>query len=433
MNFIKNTFIVFGILLFSFTASFSQENLSLGKAIGTALEQNYNIKIINNNVKIAKLNNDWAMTGATPQINLEGLGNYTGSFADGNSQQTTTTSLGLGLNWLLFDGMGMQIRKIQLEYLEDLSKGNSVVVVETTIQNVISLYYNALLQKEMFDMYKYIRDLSKDRFDYEQQKKDAGVSVTYTVLQAQNAYLTDETNYLNQRAMYHDALRNLNYSMGIPAETSFNLTEEFNIDPMNYDYNTLLDKMIASNSNLKNQYINQKILESNIRAARASRGPSLSFSGSGSGGYTGNKANDMDFTNALGVRASAGLVLQYSLFDFGKTKISTQVAEVNEEIGRLEMKDMKYSLSIQLSSLFEFYNVRKEVLKVSDEALKAAKLNLEISEEKFKNGSINSFNYRDIQQMYLSTAITQLNAIFNVIDSKVQILRLTGGIISEYE
>jgi outer membrane protein TolC len=124
--------------------------------------------------------------------------------------------------------------------------------------------------------------------------------------------------------------------------------------------------------------------------------------------------------------------LSFNIFDGGIKKRSLQIAKIQEEIGTIEIKEMKHSLENQLASLYEYYGVRKQILDVSNEAIKAAKLNLEISEQKFKNGTLNSFNYRDVQTMYLSTAINNLNAIYNLIDSKVQLMRISGGIISEY-
>jgi outer membrane protein len=48
------------------------------------------------------------------------------------------------------------------------------------------------------------------------------------------------------------------------------------------------------------------------------------------------------------------------------------------------------------------------------------------------NGTINSFNYRDVQQIYLNAAVKFQNAKFSVIASHNAILRLTGGIIDKF-
>jgi len=100
---------------------------------------------------------------------------------------------------------------------------------------------------------------------------------------------------------------------------------------------------------------------------------------------------------------------------------------------KFKPRQIKHSLDNQLLQLYSNYNVKKEILELADEKLNAAKLNLELSEAKFKNGSINSFNYRDVQNIYMNAAIAKFRAIYDLVSVNANLLRITGGIISEYE
>ncbi len=92
---------------------------------------------------------------------------------------------------------------------------------------------------------------------------------------------------------------------------------------------------------------------------------------------------------------------------------------------------MRFTLNNALLSLHETYDLRKELLRLADESLKSASLNLKISFDKYKAGSINSFNYRDVQLLYLNAALSKLQAIFNIIDTRSELMRITGGLIDE--
>jgi outer membrane protein TolC len=129
----------------------------------------------------------------------------------------------------------------------------------------------------------------------------------------------------------------------------------------------------------------------------------------------------------------ANFALSYNLFNGGNVKRAIKNARIEQEIGDIQLEEIKNSLSIQLINTFEFYNIRKQLYLVSEESMKAAELNLQISNEKFKSGAINSFNFRDVQLIYQNTAINKLEAIYNLIDSKTELLRLTSGIISVYK
>jgi outer membrane protein TolC len=65
--------------------------------------------------------------------------------------------------------------------------------------------------------------------------------------------------------------------------------------------------------------------------------------------------------------------------------------------------------------------------------VRSAALNLELADERFQTGTINSFDFRQIQVNYLNTALNNLQARFDLLDSETELLRLTGGILNEYE
>ena len=79
----------------------------------------------------------------------------------------------------------------------------------------------------------------------------------------------------------------------------------------------------------------------------------------------------------------------------------------------------------------DFYDVRKQLLDVAQIGVKSATLNLQIATEKFRAGTINSFNFRDVQLIFLNASLAELEVTYNLIASETELMRLTGGIISE--
>ncbi len=93
--------------------------------------------------------------------------------------------------------------------------------------------------------------------------------------------------------------------------------------------------------------------------------------------------------------------------------------------------ELEQTLANLLVNQYELYRIRKQLLEVAEVNLESAKLNLEIASEKYRNGTINSFNFRDVQLIFLNASSRKLNAIYDLIDSQTELLRLTGGIISQ--
>jgi outer membrane protein TolC len=123
--------------------------------------------------------------------------------------------------------------------------------------------------------------------------------------------------------------------------------------------------------------------------------------------------------------------LSYNIYSGGNRKRSKQIAEINETIANTETQEMVHLVSNQLLNEFDAYNIRKIQNEVATESLKTAELNLDISADKLKSGAINSFNYRDIQLLYLNAALQKVQAIYALIQSHTNLSRLTGGFVEE--
>ncbi|MDX1285811.1 MAG: TolC family protein, partial [Draconibacterium sp.] len=155
------------------------------------------------------------------------------------------------------------------------------------------------------------------------------------------------------------------------------------------------------------------------------------------GGVTGNSTRT-DFAErgenwSNSANFYGNFTLSFNLFSGGNRKRALQIAKIDEEVGLVEIDEMRHDLTNRLSNLYEFYLVRKELLNVANENLEAAQLNLQISQDKFDSGAINSFNFRDVQNIYLNASQRRLEAIYNFIDTHTALLRMVGVIVQEYE
>ncbi len=412
-----------------------KEDLSLEDAINKALENNYGIITSEKSQRISRMNNTWGNAGALPTVRFSGQGNTSRNFNDTDNYTSQQMSGTVQMNWTIFRGFSVRIQKDRLEKLEKLSEGNLAVVVENTIFSVIMSYYNILLSKEQQDIARTNMELSRDRYERAQHSKEIGSMVTYDLLQAKNAYLRDSSDYLSARSSYRNAVRELNYLMATPLQERYAFTSSFQPDTSDFAYSNLVQKMLENNNTLENQYMNLELARLDVRSAKSAYYPSLSLNASG--GYSDSETdyetmNNLDQSRS-GADASIGVSLSYTIFDGNNRKRALKAARIQKQISQVKTEEMKQDLKNQLAQEFELYRVRKQLLQVADENLKAAELNLELSRQKFENGTINSFNFRDIQQLYMDAAYNYQRAVFNVIQSYHTLMRLTGGIIEEYE
>jgi outer membrane protein len=420
---------IFLCLFYSGFPVHAQESLSLSLALEKALQNNYGIILSTGDTEIAAINNSWGTAGRIPTVGFDASSSNSYDLTD--NTLSNRLSLSLGMNWILFDGFRVTLTKEKLEDLEELSQGSLAVVVENTIEDVILYYYNVLLQQERLKVLEKVMKLSEDRYNYEMKRYDIGGSVTYNVLQAKTLYLGDKASFMNQEVVVRNSIRNLNFVLGEEPAVTWKFTEPFESPAEEYVLSDLLAKMLSNNQTLQNQYVNLMLQQKEVELQKSDYYPTIRLGAGIENSYSRIQQDGGDPVTSNGLSPYGNVSLSFDIYDAGNRASDLQIARINEEIAQVEIEQMEHSLTNLLLNVYDYYNVRMALLEVAVESLEAAELNLQIADEKFKTGAINSFNYRDIQLIYLNAALVRWQAVYNLIDSRTVLTRLTGGFISE--
>lgn len=469
MKFLKRFAALFLLILPSLTA-FTQDTLSLGRAISIGLKNNFDIQIERQNISIAETNNNWGQAGALPTISL--IANNTNSivqrkpanpFAVAGKNVSNSMPGQLDVQFTLFDGFLIRLNKERLEQLEKLSYGNAAFVMETAVQAIILGYYQALLEKERLQVFVETQAFSKERYNYVKLRKQLGGAITFDVLQEQNNYLTDSANVLLQKIVYKNALRNLNLLLSEDVTKVFQLTDSLTHETQPYQYEDLRSKMVSSNTNLQNQFINQEILRTNTQSMQSNVYPSLVFNFGAQGSLDWLNAKFRPTENGTPVKNIVGYLnddttnpvintqfapeyktqhgysygtygnfsLRFTIFNGGQVKRAIETSRVQEKIGQLSINQLKLSLENDLLVNYDLYDLRQQLVQITETKISAAKLNLDLANERYKNGALSAIDLRIVQENFRNAAVENYTAIFNSIESRVALIRLTGGLIDK--
>ena len=425
--------------------AFAQQNLSLSEAIELGLKNNYQIEIAQRNVEIAQNNNVWKATGRFPTVNFSlsnentfsGQNNPAGFLREFNSLSGGLAG-NVNASYTIFDGYTYRINKNRLATLEAQSLGNVQVAIENTVQAIILAYYNVSIQIQNIATIQELLELSRDRIEYQEVKREFGQAGKFDLLQSEDAYFNDSATYLIQLNNYDLAMQNLNLAMGQDeVNQEYNLTDPLEFSAEAYAYATLEQKMLSSNQNLRNLYVAQRLSSIQTEAANTARYPTISVNGGlGLGGNLSRlnviKPSTFMIDNpnqTSNYNAFINFTASYNIYDGGTRKRNVQNAEIQEQIAQLNIEDAKRQLSNQLSTTLASYNNQVQLLQITGQRMENAKENLVIAEERFKAAQINSFDYRTIQLNYLNATQSNLQAVFNLKNTETELIRLTGGLI----
>lgn len=434
--------------LFIFNSLSAQTLITLSEAIEIGLENNYQIKIAEKQVAIAQNNNTLKATGRYPTVDFNLNSNNT--FSSSNNPASfipKVTSLNAGLTpsvdarWVIFDGFTFKINKKRLEEVERQSEGQVKLAIENTIRSIMLAYYQAIIQKDQLKALESVIDLSRSRIEYQKIKREFAQAGAFDVLQSEDAYLNDSTTLLIQKNSYDIALLNLKLSMGVDdAKINYIPTEELNISKEDYVFEDLEKEMFEKNQNLKQLYFaqqlakhNTELQEANKRSPTISLGSGVSLNGSSFWQTGNNPISQEPFGGGVSgnVNYYINVTGTYRLYDAGARKRNVQNAKVEEQIAQLNMDDLKRNLSSQLKITLENYNNQLELVTLTERLIASSEKNLEIAEERFKGSLITSFDYRTVQLSYINASQSRLNAIFNLKNTEIELIRLMGGLVRE--
>ena len=430
------------------TALNAQEKLSLSEAIEIAITNNYQVEIARQNLQIAQNNNTWSAAGRYPRVdfNINSRNGYTNAKSPGFLLESSSFNLGMtpsiDASWTLFDGKKVKITKEQLEEFQNQANNSISISIENTVQAVILAYNRVLIQQEQLKTLQEVLLLSRDRIDYQEVKKEFGQSGKFDLLQTQDAYLNDSTNILIQENNLATAFRDLNLSMGQEdLNKPYVLSDGLDFAPKSYQYKDLESSLFANNKQLNNLMINRELANINSRFQESFKYPTVNLGSGLSYDLTGtsgtqllafgdqppfeNENNGTNKTFAFYFNITAN----YNLFDGGLKKRNIENAKVEELIAQLNINELKRTLANQLSNALSSYNNQLKLVRLTENLIENARENLQIGEERFKGGLINSFDYRTIQLAFINASQSRLNAVFNLKNTEIELLRLTGELI----
>ena len=430
---------IFCILLFIPFYLSGQDSLSLGEAIQIGLKKNYDILLSAKNIEINTLFNNWGEAGRLPQVNTNINQNNTLSDQRNNPAsflpymiQSNDVSGNLALNWTIFNGFGIRANKNRLEQLQFQSENTATLAIENTIHGIILAYYQAKMQFEQYSLLENILQLTKEKYQQQLLRSELGVGVKFDLLQYEGNLYTDSANSVLQDLAYKNAVRNLNLLMGEEIERKWYLSSEIKPQLNKSDLSALKKEMLSNNTNIKNQYINLALTQQDITLAKSAFFPVISFNAGTNYSYGTLKSDDVPQFQSVqtnNLNYYGNFTLNFRLYDGGKVKRGIKALEIQQEVNQLETDQLTQNLIFELTNVFELYQTRLQLFELNKKAFLVAKDNLNIAKLKEKSGLITSFNFRDIEMVFLSSGVNLFQSSYDLLESNATLLKMTGKII----
>jgi outer membrane protein TolC len=430
---------VFALL---FTQAQGQNVFGLKDCISIGLERNFSILIARNNESITKNNYTLGNAGFLPSLDLSGRHNGTltdtkNKLTDGTSTSTTgvfntNSNAAATVGLTIFNGFNAVTTYKKLGELNAIGQLNTQMSVENLVADIVSGYYNYVLQVQLMNNMKYALALSRERLRIDQDRYLLGSGSKLEVLQSQVYVNSDSSKLSRQNEVVRAARIRLNEMMALEDLGTDFISKDTVIDVNpGLLYNTLLEETLSKNTNIQIASKNKMISDYDYKLILSRSYPYLNFSGGYSYGFNtfSNSTNKSVQTNGM----NYGLTLGFNIYDGFNQRRSLKNSAISRETSDLRYREIEQGIRADLLTIFNAYSNNLRLINLEEQNLGTASENHNIARERYRLGSLSGIDLREVQLSLLDANERVIAAHYQTKLAEVSLHLISGSIMTYFK
>lgn len=426
----KSIRLILTISFLLFDVSFASgitHNLNLDQCLQTAYQNNKNLLQLEEKINSARYKIDEARSGFFPQLSLSGSYTRLGKiptydvggmkFAMGTENNYNSS---LSYQQSLFTW-----GKIRAGY--DISKYNLSLTKEEyrkTKQeikfNVINLFYNILLAKELIKVREESIARIEDHLKAVTDRYDKGYASEFDVLRVKVQLANAKPSLTQAKNLYQLTMNNLKNILGVSLEDSVNFEGTLNFEPIEVEKSQAEEFALKNRSELKSIFDQRRIGQEALVIAKATNKPNLL----GSASYEYKRPfysidewkTDWNFTFLVSV----------PIFDGFLTR--SKVSQARSDLKQLDIteKQIRDLIKLEISQAISDLNLARENIASQEENVKQAKESLRIAKVQYQQGLLTNIEEMDTELALTIAETNYLQALSDYLIAKAKYEKAIG-------
>lgn len=430
----KQNFILLVLaLVFSQKKLAAQNNLSLKEAVTIAIQNSYDIKLVENNVSIAKNNNNYGVAGGLPTVTATGTNNNTlttihQTFPDPSRNTTrggvdgSTLNGGLTATMILFNGYRVAATKDRLASIEKQTEAVLQTQMLNTSSTVMQQYYNVLRQAAFLKTIEKSIEASEERVAIVKTRQAIGVANQADLLQSSldlNALIQAKQNQL---LVLEQVKADLYNSMVVPANSNYIFTDSIQVD-QKLSLSDVESKMkehplLQSAQQLinVNQFLEKETKALTYPTLRANTG----FN------YNSNKSTAGFILLNESYGPFLGFNLSIPIYAGSASKRAVKNAQVNTLSAKLQYDNTAQDLATELFKTYQNYQNSLKQTPIELENYQMSEALLALVMDKFKLGQATIVDVKQAQQSFETAGFRLTSLKFSAKIAEIELKRLSN-------
>ncbi len=430
----KNSFILL-LLAFAFSQEklVAQNNLSLKEAVTIAIQNSYDIKLVENNLTIAKNNNNYGVAGGLPTVTATSNNNNTlttinQTFPDPSRNTTrngvdgTTLNGGLTATMILFNGYRVAATKDRLASIEKQSAAALQTQMLNTSSTVMQQYYNVIRQAAFLKTIEKSIEASEERVAIVKTRQEVGVANQADLLQSNldlNALLQAKQNQLVVLAQVKADLYN---SMVVPATSNYTFTDSIQVDGrlalLDIESKMKDHPLLQSAQQLinVNQFLEKETKALTYPTLRANTGYNYNSNKSAAGFILLNESYG----------PFLGFNLSIPIYAGSASKRAVKNAQINTVSAKLQYENTAQDLGTELFKTYQNYQNSLKQTPIEEQNYEMSQALLALVMEKFKLGQATIVDVKQAQQSFENAGFRLTSLRFSAKIAEIELKRLSN-------
>ncbi|WP_343487945.1 TolC family protein [Allomuricauda sp. d1] len=453
---------VFFVLICSLGVTAQKNVLTKETAVKLMLENNFGVRIAQNNIEIADNNQSILNSGFLPSLTGSAGASYQrddstfefpGQFLrdeDGNpvidgetgnpvprpdadlyKAEAQRYNARLTADYVLFDGLGRfyDYKRLKEEY--DLSELQARETIETTMLQLFSVYYEVARILENINVFEETYESTADRLKRAEYSFEFGQSNKLDVLNAEVDLVNDSINLMNERQLLKNTIRDLNIVLNQELENAYavDTTVSFTKTMLVEDF---LKEAEKNNVRMLQAEKNTMINDYSLKASKSVFLPTVGLTGFY--GWNLNQNAPGPFFPGVNVNNTRnfglGASLTWNLFDGGSGVTQIKNARILLESQEILNEQIAQEIRRDIANAKGNYFNLLQVYELQEQNVKTATNNYLRSTERYKLGQISSVELRQAQINLLNAKTSKNQAKYAAKLAELQLLQLTGQLLN---
>ena len=349
---------------------------------------------------------------------------------DGPAGSDVVADAGADLRWTVFDGLRPFATYDRLEAERDRRAAATREEIGVLTADVIETYYEVARQQQELQVLREAVAISRERLRITEVQKELGSASDLEVRQARVDLNADSAAVLRQQVELTNAKAQLNQLMGRSqeAQTQYAVTSTIEVDTA-LSYPVLQETAFEESPALRQAQEALQTAQAEQKEVQSDFFPAVDLTAGI--GYSQLDAESGFIQNSTSTDVTYGAELTFDIFDGLNRWRRKQNAEIRGTNARLAVEDVRSQLRTALTSVYERYRNRLQLVQLERQNREAVQANVEVALEQFELGTITSVELREVQEQFIQAESRLLTAQFEAKQAEVELRRLSGQLVEQ--